>query len=341
MTHLSQCNAPLLRWYDTHKRTLPWRGTTNPYHIWVSEIMLQQTRVAAVIPYYERWMKRLPTVQDLAEIHEEELLKLWEGLGYYSRVRNLQKAARVIMEDLGGQFPTDFAALKKLPGIGEYTAAAIASIAYGERVPAVDGNLLRVTARVEEIADDILDPKAKKKFFDLLLSAMPEERPGDYNQALMDLGATVCLPNGAPLCEECPLKPLCLAHGKGIEQTLPVRRKKAKRRVEERTVFLLRCGRETALCKRPDTGLLAGLWEFPSVEGKYSAQEAITYLKEHGLKPMELQKSITAKHIFTHVEWHMTGYLVSVDHRSQDYTWTEQLSSFAIPSAFSKFTESL
>lgn len=222
--------APLLTWYDLNGRTLPWRSVVTPYRTWVSEIMLQQTRVSAVIPYFERFMEELPDVSALAAVSEERLLKLWEGLGYYSRARNLQKAAKVIVSDFGGELPRTCASLKTLPGIGDYTAAAIASINFGEPVAAVDGNLLRVAARVSGCADDIMDAKMRKQFTAHLNDAIDTARPGAYNQAMMDLGATVCLPNGAPKCEICPARMMCEAYKNGLTEILPVRAKKRRAR---------------------------------------------------------------------------------------------------------------
>ena len=294
--------APLLAWYDENKRALPWRGTRDPYKIWVSEIMLQQTRVAAVIPYYRRWMAELPDVTALAAVEEEKLLKLWEGLGYYSRARNLKKAACVLMEQDGGQFPRTHAELIKLPGIGAYTAGAVASIAFGERVAAVDGNVLRLAARAAVLEGDIMDSKVRREMQGRMDQAVPPDRPGDFNQAMMDLGATVCLPGGAPLCDLCPLAGLCAAHALGREQELPVKRRKAPRRVEEMTVFLLLHQGKAALRKRGDTGLLAGLWEFPHVPGALDEAAAGAVLASWGLSPLNWREKIEAKHIFTHVE---------------------------------------
>ena len=336
---LNKIAEPLLAWYDEHKRTLPWRENRDPYRVWVSEIMLQQTRVAAVLPYYERWMQELPDVAALAHVEEARLMKLWEGLGYYSRARNLQKAAKMIMEECGGVFPDTKEALLKLPGVGEYTAGAIASIAFGKRVSAVDGNVLRIAARVGSIHEDILDAKVKKDITAMMDAALPHERCGDYNQALMDLGATVCLPNGKPACENCPIAHLCAAHEAGCEEELPVRKKKAKRRKEEMTVYLLLRGEEVALRRRGDEGLLAGLWEFPHVSGSLSEQEAGKPVEDWGLRLIDWRKQLKAKHIFTHVEWHMTGYALTVRGEQEDFLWADeqQLEQLAVPSAFAKF----
>ena len=336
---LNAIAGPLLAWYDENKRTLPWRGTAGPYQVWVSEIMLQQTRVAAVLPYYRRWMEELPTVEALAAVDEERLMKLWQGLGYYSRARNMRKAAALIVEQYGGRFPETVKELLSLPGVGDYTAGAVASIAFGQAVPAVDGNVLRVAARVAGIQEDIMDQGVRKKFRTRMEAAMPQDRPGEYNQALMDLGAMVCLPGGAPACGRCPLAGLCEAERLGLQDALPVRTKKAGRRREELTVYLLWRDGAVALRKRPETGLLAGLWEFPHVPGALDEDAAAAPLADWGLVPVEWRKKIAAKHIFTHVEWRMTGYLLTVKGDGAGLTWAdrEALESLAVPSAFGKF----
>jgi len=338
---LGRMARPLLDWYDANKRDLPWRGTKDPYRIWVSEIMLQQTRVAAVLPYYSRWMAELPTVEALAEADGERLMKLWQGLGYYSRARNLQKAAQTVVSELGGRFPDTREGLLRLPGIGEYTAGAIASIAFGRSVPAVDGNVLRLAARVADIRENILDTAVKKEFQRRMELAVPADRPGEFNQALMDLGATVCLPNGQPLCESCPLRDFCEARRLGIQSELPVRTKKAARRVEELTVYLMVREGKIALRRRPDTGLLAGLWEFPHVPGALEESEAASPLADWGLSPLDWREKLTAKHIFTHVEWRMTGYVLTARGDGSGFLWADgdTLDTLAVPSAFAKYLQ--
>ena len=337
---LRQTGAPLLAWYAANRRDLPWRRTKDPYKIWVSEIMLQQTRVAAVIPYYERWMTVLPDVAALAAADEGALMKLWEGLGYYSRARNLQKAAKIIVNDLGGEFPRSREGLLALPGVGEYTAGAVASIAFGLPVPAVDGNALRLAARAADLRGNVLDPGVKKDIAAAMELAVPPEDPGSYNQALMDLGATICLPSGAPLCESCPLRGLCRARALGIQEQLPLREKKARRRQEALTVFVLVREGKVALRQRPDTGLLAGLWEFPHVPGALEEAAAGEALAAFGLTALDWRQKLTARHLFTHVTWEMTGYEVLV--RGTDtagFTWADEaaLSALAVPSAFRKY----
>ncbi len=332
--------APLLTWYDLNGRTLPWRSVVTPYRTWVSEIMLQQTRVSAVIPYFERFMEELPDVSALAAVSEERLLKLWEGLGYYSRARNLQKAAKIVVSDFGGALPQSYHALLSLPGIGEYTAAAIASINFSEPVAAVDGNLLRVAARVSGCGEDIMDAKVRRLFRQRLDAAIDADRPGAYNQAMMDLGATVCLPNGAPKCEICPARTVCEAYKNGLTEVLPVRAKKKSRRVEERTVLLLFQGGKVALRKRPDTGLLAGLWEYPNLPESLDEAGALLALAQMGLSAESIAPAGSAKHIFTHIEWDMKGYFADVAGENDDLIWADAdaFDAFALPTAFKKYT---
>lgn len=332
--------APLLTWYDQAHRELPWRSEPTPYRVWVSEIMLQQTRVEAVRGYFERWMAALPTVRSLAEADEQVYLKLWEGLGYYSRVRNLHRAAVDLCAQYDGMLPADYEKLLALPGVGDYTAGAVASIAFGIPVPAVDGNVLRVAARLDDDVTPITDPKYKKALRERLLDIMPTDRPGDLNQSLMELGATVCLPNGAPRCGDCPLMHLCLAYHHGTTAIVPVRAQKRSRRVEARTVLLVRCGKEVGLARRPKQGLLGGLWELPSLDGHATPDELRTALTLRGWQVKDLKSLRPAKHIFTHVEWHMNGYYVELDNRPEELTLVTPSAlraEYALPSAFRAF----
>lgn len=307
----SLLTEPLLEWYEKNKRTLPWREVVSPYRVWVSEIMLQQTRVEAAIPYYDRFLEALPDIPSLAAASEEQLHKLWEGLGYYSRVRNLQKAAQQIMERYGGSLPDRYELLLDLCGIGDYTAGAVASIAFGQAVPAVDGNVLRIMSRLLAAEGDILSPTVKKAYRSLLLEQMPIDRPGDFNQAMMDLGAGICLPNGEPKCTSCPIQKLCLAFERNQQRAFPVKAPKKQRRIEERTVLLLMNNAdEVVLRQRSDEGLLAGLWEFPHEEGHLSREKVEALLARRGAVPTKFQTLRPAKHIFTHIEWQMTGYLI-------------------------------
>ena len=339
---LRQLPGPLLEWFRANARDLPWRRTEDPYRIWVSEIMLQQTRVAAVLGYYARFLQAFPTVEALADAPEEQLMKLWEGLGYYSRARNLQKAAKLVAER--GAFPCTYRDLLALPGVGDYTASAIASAAFGLPEAAVDGNVLRVVTRLTDCHDDILDPATKKRVRAQVQAVMPE-RPEDiriFNQATMELGATVCVPNGPPKCSVCPAGTFCRGRLLGTAETLPVKRPKKARRVEEWTVFLLLRGSRTALRRREDRGLLAGLWEFPNVEGALDETAAADTVSGWGLRAKAWRKQLTAKHIFTHVEWHMTGYVLEVEGGGpEDFLWVdgEGLAAHAVPSAFARYHE--
>lgn len=322
---------PLLDWYASHKRNLPWRNVGDPYRVWVSEIMLQQTRVAAVLAYYKRWMDTLPTVADLAAAEEDTLMRLWQGLGYYSRVRNLQKAAKEIMARFDGAFPSAYEALLTLPGIGDYTAGAIASIAFGQPVPAVDGNALRVTARIADIEGNVLDGKTRREIRALLAQAIPQNCPGAFNQAWMDLGAMVCLA-GKPACLTCPLVSLCEGYRLGVADSLPVRAKKPPRRVEEWTVFVLLQEGRAAFRKRPETGLLAGLWEPPCMPGILDEREAAAAVASWHIQPLAWREKRLAKHIFSHVEWQMTGYVLTVQ-GAGSFRWARP-GELAVPSAF-------
>ena len=304
---------PLLSWYDKNKRTLPWREDPTPYHVWVSEIMLQQTRVEAVRGYYDRFMKALPDIAHLAQAKDEELLKLWEGLGYYNRVRNMKKAARMIMEEYGGVMPEEYEDLLRLPGIGSYTAGAVSSIACGRRAPAVDGNVLRVLSRLKGDGRDIARQSVRDDVTEELWRDMDTERPGDFNQALMELGATVCIPVGAPHCGECPWEALCAAHREKRELDFPFKTPKKPRTIEEKTVLVILDENRAALQKRPEGGLLGGMYEFPCLSGHLSRRQVLAYLKEEGLSVLKIERLADSKHIFTHKEWHMIGYAVRVD----------------------------
>jgi len=338
--NLELLREPLLDWYGAHRRALPWRDDPSPYRTWVSEIMLQQTRVSAVLPYYERFLRELPDVSALAAVSEERLFKLWEGLGYYSRARNLRRAAQIVMEAYGGELPQTVAALRTLPGIGDYTASAVASINFGAAEPAVDGNLLRVTARLCGCAEDVTDARTKRRFRDKLAEAIDRERPGAWNQAMMDLGATVCLPNGAPLCHACPARAVCAAYREGLTEVLPVRAEKRKRRAEEHTVFLLLRGGRIAVRRRPDTGLLAKLTEFPNAAGNLDEAGARVVLAQWGLTAKRLAPCGTARHIFTHIEWQMKGYAAEVEGENPAFRWADaaELETLAIPTAFRVYT---
>ncbi len=341
----SQTVAPLLEWFQKNARTLPWRESPTPYRVWVSEIMLQQTRVEAVKPYFERFLQALPDIPSLAECEEERLLKLWEGLGYYNRVRNMQAAAQTLVKEYGGKLPADYEELLKLKGIGHYTAGAIASIAYGIPVPAVDGNVFRVITRVSADDSDIMKQSFRTKAEQVLQEVIPKDYASPFNQALMELGATVCLPNGAPQCRKCPWEDFCQAAKQDLWTKIPVKSKAKPRKIEEKTVFIIQDEEKIVLRKRPSRGLLAGMYEFPNTCGHLSEEEALRWLKEQNLSPIRIQKLEPAKHIFSHVEWHMTGYVIRVDELSDqkgNMMFVERAESeerYPIPAAFGAYTK--
>ncbi len=347
---LDEIATPLLKWYDTKRRILPWREEPTPYHVWVSEIMLQQTRVEAVKPYYARFIEALPDIRSLAKAQEETLLKLWEGLGYYNRVRNMQKAARQVMDEYDGVMPSAYEDLKKLSGIGNYTAGAVSSIAYGQRAAAVDGNVLRIIARLWADGADVTRPEIRKRVEQELQAVIPGKRPGDFNQAMMDLGAMVCLPGGAPQCTQCPLKELCAAHLTGRETEFPVKVIKKERKKENKTILILRKDKTVALKKRPDKGLLAGMYEFPTLEGHLSDKEVLRELAAIGVQAIYIKELPPGKHIFTHKEWHMTGYIVKVDELTENQSSDDGMifvetgdvqERYPIPSAYAAYAEFL
>lgn len=340
----AELTEPLLDWYQKNKRNLPWRRDKDPYHIWLSEIMLQQTRVEAVRAYYVRFLKELPDIESLAACPEEKLLKLWEGLGYYNRARNLKKAAEKIMEEHGGSFPSSYEEILALPGIGSYTAGAVASIAFSLPYPAVDGNVLRVLMRVGDDPSDIAKAEVKKRTEELLKENMPSD-PRSWNQALMELGALVCLPKGEPHCALCPWGELCLARANQTIGQRPVKSPKKPRRVEKRSVLLLSDGEKVLLHKRPKKGLLAGLYEFPNMEGWQEQDALLSYAEELGAELLRIEELEEAKHIFTHIEWQMKGYLLRIEEankvRGKDYFYADRKdleTVYAIPSAFRVYT---
>lgn len=340
MKKIEEISLPLILWYEENKRDLPWRKNKEAYRIWISEIMLQQTRVEAVLPYYERFLETYPTLLDLANSEEEQLHKLWEGLGYYRRAQNMKKCAIQCCEQFDGKLPTTYDELCTLAGIGSYTAGAIASIAYNEKVAAVDGNVLRVFSRILCSEDDIGKEATKKKFQSLLLDYIPEGKSDVFNQAVMELGALICIPNGAPRCNICPVHTNCLAYLNGKVHTLPIKEKKKQRRIEKRCIVIVKKEHKIYLRKRSNQGLLAGLYEFINLEGTYTKKQL------GALFPMfsTIQKAPSAKHVFSHVEWHMQGYFCESESWLDDGIWVdfEELeTTYAIPSAFKVYKELL
>ena len=343
---LKESVEPVVAWYRKHRRDLPWREHPDAYRVWVSEIMLQQTRVEAVKPYYERFLEAFPDVAALAEAEEDKLLKMWEGLGYYNRVRNMQKAAQQVMTEHNGRFPQSYDEILKLSGIGHYTAGAIGSFAYGIAKPAVDGNVLRVVSRLLASDADIMKASTRAQMERLIEEVIPIDAAADFNQGLIEIGAIVCVPNGEPKCEICPVAHLCKAKAQNIQMELPVKTKAKARRIEKRTVLIFRDNETVAIRKRPVKGLLAGLYELPNVEGHLTRKEVIEYGKEIGLTPIRVKKLASAKHIFSHVEWHMIGYEVLVDELEKNcsekmiFAGREEIDrKYSIPSAFEAYIE--
>lgn len=364
--------TPLQSWFKENARILPWREQPQAYYVWISEIMLQQTRVEAVKPYFDRFIRELPNVRALAECEDDKLLKLWEGLGYYNRVRNLKIAANQIMDQYDGIIPSEYVELLKLKGIGHYTAGAIASIAYGKAVPAVDGNVLRVISRVTADDSDIMKQSVRTHVEEVLLQLMNNVQtrdlvePAIFNQALMELGATVCVPNGAPHCQSCPWHDMCEARIHNKVGVIPVKTKAKARRIEERTVLIIKDGEKIALKKRLKTGLLEGMYELPNLDGYWTENEVVELIKRYNYEPIRIVPLGAAKHIFSHVEWQMKGYVVFIASRelsekpyknmvekvhpdgrtSLDDGWIfvdveETKQKYAIPSAFVEYAKYL
>ena len=339
MENLPCIAGPLLAWYEKNARELPWRRDVTPYRVWVSEIMLQQTRIEAAKGYFERFTAAFPTVQALAAAERDRVMKLWEGLGYYSRARNLHEAAGIVVSDHGGELPADYAALRALPGIGDYTAGAIASIAFGLPEPAVDGNVLRIGARLTACEQSIGSEKIKKQLREALRKQYTE-RCGALSSAIMELGETVCLP-GTPDCGRCPLAELCAAHRLGRETEFPVMPEKKPRKQQDMTVFLLEHEGRFALRRREDRGLLAGLWEFPNAPGRLDREGALAWAEKRGLRPLSAHGCGEALHIFSHVQWNMTGWRIRCGEAPEELVWAENDEEHALPAAFRAYREQI
>lgn len=338
--NLKKIAEPIVEWYQNEEKNLPWKQDKEPYHIWISEIMLQQTRIEAVKKYYERFIKELPTVNDLANVDDEKLLKLWEGLGYYSRARNLKKAANIIVQEHNGIVPKEYEQLIKLPGIGEYTAGAIASISSNEKVTAVDGNVLRVISRIIGSRENVLLLETKKKITEIVQEILPEES-GDFNEGIMEIGEKICLPNGIPLCEKCPIKQFCYARENNVIAEIPVRVKNTKRKIENKTVFVIKTkDSKIAIRKRSDKGLLASLYELPNVDEILEEKAIERLIKDWNLKLIKIKQGKDKKHIFTHIEWHMKHYEITVENENSEFIWISQKQlnkEYPLPTAFAKF----
>lgn len=341
---LEQIVKPLLKWFQKEKRDLPWRKTNDSYRIWISEIMLQQTRVEAVKEYYKRFLDELPTLKELAMVEEDQLLKLWQGLGYYSRARNLHKCAKILIEQGKTELPRDYEKLKKLPGIGPYAAASIGSIAYQLKTPAIDGNVLRVMTRIHEDSRYIMKQKVREEYF-LKLSKIMPNNTRDFTESLMELGALICLPNGFPLCQSCPLSFICQSYKNQTMLQYPVKKKIEKRKREEKTILILEYKNKIAIQKRPDNGLLASLYEFESINEKLSLEELKKYLNQKKIKIMNINQLKEAKHIFSHLEWHMVGYhIICKILPEKEYLWVtkEELETkYSLPTAIMIYAKDL
>ena len=327
----------LLEWHDENARALPWKGETDPYRIWISEIMLQQTRTETVSGYYHAFLEEFPDVYALAEASEERLFKKWEGLGYYSRARNLHKAAKRIVSEYGGKLPDTAGELMKLPGIGDYTAGAIASIAFGRREPAMDGNAVRVISRVVCERGCVGEAKVKRALKEACASLMTGERCGDFNQAMMGLGNMVCVPVN-PRCEGCPVKAFCQARRLGAQKELPNLPPKPEKRNLSVGVALVFSGNRVLLVKRPEEGLLAGMWAFPSFEGARGEKDVREALLEMGVETGKGQKIEDAEHVFTHRVWKMKGWRFEAERLPEDERFRPAdrngLREIALPTAY-------
>ncbi|MBQ7992341.1 MAG: A/G-specific adenine glycosylase [Solobacterium sp.] len=337
----------ICEWYEKNKRSFPWRDTGNPYDVWLSEIMLQQTRIEVVRRRFLQFKEELPDVQAVSQCEDDRLMRLWEGMGYYSRARNLKKCAQALMKDYNGEFPRDETLLKKLPGIGPYTAGAIASICFDLAVPAVDGNVLRVVHRLLAIPDDVRDPSSVKNVQNMLRPVLADEKikAGTLSQALMELGEVICLPNGSPLCEQCPWRDSCRAHLENLTDRIPFRSANKKRTVQERTVLVIRDGSRFLMNKRGESGLLAGLYEFYGIEAFLDEKKALEEVRMLGLSPLRIRALPDSKHIFTHREWHMKAFEIMVEDASGFHgdslflVTKKELESLAVPSAFRVYTD--
>lgn len=330
----------LTEWYRENRRDLPWRRDRDPYHVWVSEIMLQQTRVEAVKGYYQRFMSELPDIGALASADERNLLKLWEGLGYYNRVRNMQKAAKAIVEKSAGRFPSRYEDILNLPGIGEYTAGAVASICFDQKTPAVDGNVLRVMSRLQEDRSDMKSASVKKRIRAYLEGLYPDSGCGDFTQGLIELGALICIPKGAPKCGACPVSDFCVSRERGTAMELPVKSVKKERRKVKKTVLLLYCADKLAVRQRGKESLLAGMYEFPSVDEELNAEQALRLAESWNCEPLDLLRETAYTHVFSHVEWDMKGYVITCRNADERFHWAderEMAEEIPLPSAFQFF----
>jgi len=333
-----QIAEELIRWYIRSQRDLPWRRDTDPYRVWISEIMLQQTRVEAVVDYFYRFMDRFPTVAALAAADEQEVLKAWEGLGYYSRARNLHRAAKEIVDKHDETFPGTLAGIRSLPGIGPYTAGAIASIAYDLPAPAVDGNVLRVVSRLDGIESDVMLPATKKDVTERVRHMYIYGKANPLTQGLMELGALVCVP-GTPHCDDCPVSEYCRAYIEGRQEDLPVRSPRQKQRIDKLCAGLIRNEGGILIAKRPETGMLANLWEFPLVERSRSRKQIVeTFQDQYAIEIDSMEKTGHVRHVFTHRIWEVDVYRArgsAASDRCREVPLAE-LDTYPMPNVFQK-----
>lgn len=337
----------LINWFKLNERKLPWRNPITPYTVWISEIMLQQTRIHAVIPKFLTFVQELPDIESLANCNDDKLMKLWEGLGYYSRARNLKKCANDLIQDYNGEFPHTKKELIKLPGIGDYTAGAIATTCFEEKVSAIDGNVLRVLARYFGYTKDIRSKETLTYFDQMILSSLTDVDSKDvryFTQGLMEIGETICVPKGEPSCSTCPFHMHCVALKENTITTIPYRSKLKERKIIDKTVFIIRNKDHYLIHKRDSTGLLANLYEFPNIDQVLSKEETLQYLEKYPINIINIKESIIAKHVFTHIEWHMHGYEIEIDELHQSlfgnnyyFLSKEELAKISIPSAFQAY----
>ena len=342
---INELQHALISWFEKNHRQMPWRETINPYYTWISEVMLQQTRVDTVIPYFLRFIDKFPTVKQLAKADEEEVLRLWAGLGYYSRAKNIHRGAKLICEVYDGKIPENQKELLKIPGIGSYTAGAILSIAYGKPAAAVDGNVMRVFSRLFLVYADISEGSTKKEMEKLGEAVVSANNPSAFNQGLMELGALICTPN-SPKCSSCPLSFICRARRAGVQESLPVKKKKEAVKSVNMELGLLQKGDKVLLTKRPPEGLLANLWALPAVEGTADGNAGRSIVMElqesYGIETSDPEPVVEKSHVFTHMKWNMQLFrlkllsMSDIDYPEIQWVSLKEIDQYAIPTAFLK-----
>ncbi|MCI8347485.1 MAG: A/G-specific adenine glycosylase [Bacilli bacterium] len=342
---MEKCIHDILDWYQKNKRDLPWRRGCNPYHVWISEVMLQQTRIETVIDYYHRFLQKLPSIESLATVPEEDLFKLWEGLGYYTRAKNLKKSAQIIINQYHGEFPHEYHELITLPGIGDYTASAISSICFQKKKATIDGNVLRVYTRFYNNDLNISLLKTRKEIGKKIEEIIPNES-GDFNQALMEIGEVLCIPNGIPHCNRCPLHSRCLAGKYSNYALFPKRQLKREKKTLEYTIFIFNFENTYAISKRNNEGILHQLWQFPNVEGTLTKTQVEAYLNSKRISYSKIKEFITYTHVFTHQKWKMISYYIELgkpigNNQMLFLSIDKIIKDYAIPTAFQPFLKKL